>query len=142
VITFSVFGRKHSGKTTVCQEVINVLSKLGTVGYEKRTHTTIKLDQHLQMTHQTLWSVVRDSENLQLITTKAPVNLPPVDFLVVEGYVPEVPNILCVKHPYDLEAITPFTLAAVSLSDVPSTKRVDELRNTITDYLRSMEKDK
>jgi len=55
-------------------------SKKGTVGYEKRTHTTIKLDQHLQMAHQTLWSVVRDSENLQLITTKAPVNLPPVDF--------------------------------------------------------------
>jgi len=44
VITFSVFGRKHSGKTTMCQELVNVLSKKGTVGYEKRTHTTIKLD--------------------------------------------------------------------------------------------------
>jgi len=27
VITFSVFGRKHSGKTTMCQELVNVLSK-------------------------------------------------------------------------------------------------------------------
>jgi len=83
------------------------------------------------MAHQTLWSVVRDSENLQLITTKAPVNLPPVDFLVVEGYIPDVPNILCVKDPYDLEAITPFTLAAVSLSGIPNTKRPDELKNVI-----------
>ena len=135
MITFSVFGRKHSGKTTVCQELIDVLSKKGTVGYEKRTHTTIKLDQHLQMAHQTLWSVVRDSENLQLITTKAPVNLPPVDFLVVEGYIPDVPNILCVKDQYDLEAITPFTLAAVSLSGIPNTKRPDELKNVINSYL-------
>ncbi|GEM_PF-728841 len=142
MITFSVFGRKHSGKTTVCQELINVLSELGTVGYEKRTHTTIKLDQHLQMTHQTLWSVVRDKQNLQLIATKETMNLPAVDFLVVEGYVPDVPNILCVKHPYDLEAITPFTLAAVSLNGVHGTKPVDELRNIITDYLQSMEKDK
>jgi len=135
VITFSVFGRKHSGKTTVCQELINVLSELGTVGYEKRTHTTIKLDQHLQMTHQTLWSVVRDKQNLQLIATKETMNLPAVDFLVVEGYVPDVPNILCVKHPYDLEAITPFTLAAVSLSGIPGTKRPDELKNVIISYL-------
>lgn len=141
MITFSVFGRKHSGKTTVCQELINVLSEMGTLGYEKRTHTTIKLEQHLQMTHQTLWSVVRDKQNLQLIATKEAMNLPSVDFLVVEGYVPEVPNILCVKHPYDLEAMTPFTLAAVSLSGVPRTKPVDELRNIIADYLRSMEKD-
>lgn len=135
MITFSVFGRKHSGKTTVCQELIDVLSKHGTVGYEKRTHTTIKLDQHLQMAHQTLWSVVRDSENLQLITTKASVNLPPVHFLVVEGYIPDVPNILCVKDPYDLETITPFTLAAVSLSGIPGTKRTDELKNVINSYL-------
>jgi len=142
VITFSVFGRKHSGKTTVCQELINVLSKHGTVGYEKRTHTTIKLDQHLQMPPQTLWSVVRDKHNLQLIATKEAINLPSVDFLVVEGYVPDVPNILCVKHPYDLEAITPFTLAAVSLNGVLSTKSVDELRNIITDYLHSMKKEK
>lgn len=135
MITFSIFGRKHSGKTTACQELINVLSKLGTVGYEKHTHTTIKLDQHLQMAHQTLWSVVRDSENLQLITTKAPIDLPQVDFLVVEGYVPDVPNILCVKDLYDLEAITPFTLAAVSISNIPGTKRADELRNVIISYL-------
>ena len=135
MITFSVFGRKHSGKTTACQELINVLSKLGTVGYEKHTHTTIKLDQHLQMAHQTLWSVVRDNENLQLITTKAPIDLPQVDFLVVEGYIPDVPNILCVKDPYDLEAITPFTLAAVSLSGIPGTKRTDELKNIINSYL-------
>ncbi len=135
MITFSVFGRKHSGKTTVCQELIDVLSKKGTVGYEKRTHTTIKLDQHLQMAHQTLWSVVRDKQNLQLIATKETMNLPAVDFLVVEGYVPDVPNILCVKHPYDLEAITPFTLAAVSLSGIPGTKRTDELKNIIISYL-------
>ena len=135
MITFPVFGRKHSGKTTACQELIDVLSKLGTVGYEKHTHTTIKLDQHLQMAHQTLWSLVRDSENLQLITTKAPIHLPPVDFLVVEGYIPDVPNILCVKDPYDLEAITPFTLAAVSLSGIPGTKRADELKNIIISYL-------
>jgi len=59
----------------------------------------------------------------------------------VEGYVPDVPNILCAKHPYDLEAITPFTLAAVSLNGVPSTKRVDEIENVINSYLEKQKGD-
>lgn len=138
MITICVFGRKHSGKTTVCRKLIDVLQRFGTVSYEKHSHSPLKLEEHLQMAKQTVWSLISDTEGLQLIATKEPIHLPITDFLVIEGYVPDTANILCVKHPYDLEAITEHTLAAVSLDAIPGTKTTDQLPFVIEQYLQNL----
>ncbi|WP_018962551.1 hypothetical protein [Coprothermobacter platensis] len=138
MITFSVFGRKNSGKTTVCQELINILQLYGTVAYEKHAHSSIKLEKHLQMASKTVWSLIRGPEGSQLIATKEQIDLPSTDFLVIEGYMDNAPNILCVKHPYDLEAITEHTLAAVSLNAIPGTKTMDELPLIVERHLNNL----
>jgi hypothetical protein len=43
-----------------------------------------------------------------------------------------------VKHPYDLEAITEHTMAAVSLNAIPGTKTMDELPLIVERHLNNL----
>ncbi|NPV88173.1 molybdopterin-guanine dinucleotide biosynthesis protein B [Coprothermobacteraceae bacterium] len=122
----SVFGYKHSGKTTVALLLLQQLAHLGTVGYEKRTHSEIKLDMHLRTAAFTKWSAVVDQQGFAIVATQERLNLPQVDFLVVEGYVPDAPNILCVRGQEEMKRATPKTIAIASISGVPGTLTPEE----------------